>query len=313
MRFGLFGTSNISSTYVKCFKKLGYPIEIVYGSNLKRLEHFAKKNKIPNYSNNIKNLILNKKINNFIIANDPSQHLDLAKILIKEKKNILIEKPLDVSLKKIKNFCKLIQNKRNVIHVVNQNRFDPFYIKLREEIMRQINLFKKKTKYANLNMFFYRGNEYFNSTNGWKKYYSCPMLNQGIHFLDLMIWFFGDVVEVKSLTQKNNNQLKLDDNVIGSIRFKNNVLLNIFSSTSLKRNEIKFEFFCENVLIKFEKNNSFSRIKNFLFNSRSQFDLFLYQSEFFIKSIKEKKLKNNNVIDAYKAVKLAKELNKTYT
>ena len=309
MKIGLCGTSNISKTYLKCFKKLGYEIEIVYGSDLKRLNDFANHNKIKYFTNDINELISKKEINCYIIANDPSKHLDIAEILVKANKHVLIEKPLDVSIEKIERFSELIKNKHNVVHVVNQNRFDPQFIRLRKNLNKQVFNNTKITKYANLRMFFYKNDDYFNSSNQWKKNYSCPMINQGLHFLDLMIWFFGNFLDVKSFSQKDNINLKLNDNIIGLVKFENNVLLNIFSSTSIKRNDVKFEFISDDKYLKFEKKNSLLKLKNFFSLTKTQFDLFLDQCKLFVESVNKNDLKHNNVIQAYNAVKLAKKLN----
>lgn len=309
MKIGLCGTSNISKTYLKCFKKLGHEIEIVFGRDLKRLSNFAKYNKIKYFTNDINELVSKKDINSYIIVNDPSKHIDVAEILVKANKHVLIEKPLDVSVDKIENFIELAKNTNTVVHVVNQNRFDPKFIKLKKKLDDHFLKNKNVTKYAYLRMFFYRNDDYFNSSNQWKKNYSCPMVNQGIHFLDLMIWFFGNFLDVKSFSQKDNINLKLNDNIIGLIKFENNVLLNIFSSTSIKRNDIKFEFICDGRTLKFEKNNSFLRIKDLFSLTTSQFDLFLSQCKLFVDSVKNNDLTHNNVFQAYNAVKLAKKLN----
>jgi len=308
MKIGLCGASNISKTYIKCFKKLGHDIEIVYGNDLKILKNFAELNSIPNYTNNIENLVGDDKIESYLVANDPSKHLDIAEILVKAGKNVLIEKPIDISIDKIENFYQLTKNKKNIIHVVNQNRFDPFYINIKKKLERQIKI-SKNTKFANLTMFFYRDNKYFNHPNKWKKKYSCPLINQGIHFLDLMMWFFGDFLDVTSLSQKDNKELKLHDNIVGSVKFENNILLNIFASTSIKRNEVNFEFFCEDQIINFNKNNSSSKLKTLLTFSKSQFDLFSNQCELFIKSIESQDTEKNNILEAYNAVRLSKRLN----
>ena len=142
-----------------------------------------------------------------------------------------------------------------------------------------------------------------------EKNYSCPMINQGIHFFGLNDLVFGNFLDVKSFSQKDNINLKLNDNIIGLVKFENNVLLNIFSSTSIKRNDIKFEFICDDKIFKFEKNNSLSRIKNLFSLTTSQFDLFLDQCKLFVDSVKNNDLSHNNVFQAYNTVKLAKKLN----
>jgi len=308
MKIGLCGTSNISKTYLKCIRKLGHEIDIVFGNDLQRLKNFSKIHNISNITTNINDLIVDKEIKSYIIANDPSKHLDIAEPLVISGKNVLIEKPLDVSVNKIESFYKLTKNKNNIIHTVNQNRFDPFYFKIKKKLETIIDT-NKNTKHASLRMFFYRNDQYFNSSNQWKKNFSCPLINQGIHFLDLMLWFFGDFLEVRSLTQKDNTHLKLDDNIVGSVKFKNNILLNIFASTSIERNEVDFEFFFNNQTIKFKKKYSSSRIKNILSLSRSPFNLFKDQCNLFIKSIENQDVKKNNIMDAYNVVKLEKKLN----
>ena len=80
MKIGLCGTSNISKTYIKCFRKLGHNIEIVYGNNLERLKKFTNLHSIPHYTNDINDLIKEKDINDMILADST---LNILKIINK--------------------------------------------------------------------------------------------------------------------------------------------------------------------------------------------------------------------------------------
>lgn len=308
MNIGLCGTSNIAKVYIKCFRKLGKSIQLVYGTDLERLKNFAKINKIPNYTNNVNDLKKEKNINSYIIANEPNKHLDIARILFNTNKNLLIEKPIDVSLKKIDHFYKLTKNKKNIIHVVNQNRFDISLINLKKKIQNLIS--HNGTKFGNLNLFYKKDRSYFFSGNNWKVNYSSPLINQGIHFLDILIWIFGDFLEVKSIIKKDNKELKMHDNIAGVIRFQNDVLINIFASTSIKKSEIKFEFYSNKNQIKYKQNDLSKKLNKIFFYKKNQFDLFYDQCKLFLYSIECNDKSNNNILDAYKAVKLAKKLSK---
>ena len=58
-------------------------------------------------------------------------------------------------------------------------------------------------------------------------------INQGIHHLDLLRYFFGEVSEVfANMKNYNNPSIEVEDTVFALIKFKNNILAQVEISTS---------------------------------------------------------------------------------
>ena len=87
-----------------------------------------------------------------------------------------------------------------------------------ESIDRALKKFKKKFNLENLldpgilnlKVFYNRDEKYFLKGNQWRKKYSNPVLNQGIHWIDFINEVFGEIIEIKSLNFKKNTILIFD-------------------------------------------------------------------------------------------------------
>ena len=239
INLAIIGTSEISKIYIESFKKLGIKISYIYSRDINRAKNISKKFKIIGFTNNLNDILDNDLINTVVIATEPNRHLDLANEFLIKNKNVLIEKPIDIDLVKSKNFFKKFTNSKNIIDVVSQQRFNPIIIDFIAQLKTQN---KSDPGFFNLNIFFKKNSDYFMNGNEWKKKFSNPIINQGVHWLDLINEVFGEIVECKSINFKFNKQIAKEDNIVAILKFENNKLVTISASTNIRNKRDYFSY-----------------------------------------------------------------------
>ena len=86
--------------------------------------------------NDIKEADLNEYDSVFICTPD-NEKLKIINYCLKNKKNILIEKPINIGLeKKIKYIEKIANKSKSIVYTAYNHRFEPHFIKIRNLIKR---------------------------------------------------------------------------------------------------------------------------------------------------------------------------------
>ena len=71
------------------------------------------------------------------------------------------------------------------------------------------------------------------------------LLDQGIHLLDILIFFCGDFLDVKSFISNKFWSYKVEDNAYSLIKFKNNVIAMIHSTATQWQHKFRVEIIME--------------------------------------------------------------------
>ena len=58
------------------------------------------------------------------------------------------------------------------------------------------------------------------------------LMNQGIHLVDLLLWFMGDVAEVQAVFDTLSHSVEVEDCITASLRFANGALGSIVATTA---------------------------------------------------------------------------------
>ena len=168
------------------------------------------------------------------ICTPNGNHLDYGKKAAEAGKHVILEKPIEVTLKRAKELIDVC-NKNNVqLAVIYQNRF----IAEVEELKRQI----EKNKLGRLFMGdayikWFRSQEYYDSA-AWRGTSELDgggvLINQAIHTIDLLQWLMGDVETVfGQVGTFTHERIEGEDNAVVTLRFKSGAIGVIEASTSV--------------------------------------------------------------------------------
>ncbi len=157
-------------------------------------------------------------------------HAEMSIAASRHKKHVLVEKPMALNVKDCKEMIKEAQNNGVKLFVVKQNRYNT-PIALTKKAVQDGKL--GKIFMVQCNVMWNRHQEYYSGSDwrGSKKLEGGALHTQVSHFLDLMIWWLGDLVEAKTIMDTLNHNIEIEDCGVAALRFKNGAIGSLFWTT----------------------------------------------------------------------------------
>lgn len=185
------------------------------------------------YYADYKEMLKKEDIDVVNICTPSGLHAEQGIMAIEYGKNVLVEKPIDISLKKADALIRKAKEKNKKLAVVFQGRFLENAIKIKKEI--------EKGKFGKLvlasaNIKWYRHQEYYDKGD-WRGTLALDgggaLMNQGIHGVDLLQWFAGDVEKIVGVSGTlAHKRIEVEDVALAILKFKNGALGTIIASTA---------------------------------------------------------------------------------
>jgi UDP-N-acetyl-2-amino-2-deoxyglucuronate dehydrogenase len=158
-------------------------------------------------------------------------HAQVGARAAKAGKHLVVEKPIDVSLDAADRLIEAAQAAGVALTVISQHRFDPGLVELRQLLgagaLGRLVLGEASTKW-------YRSQAYYDSA-AWRGTYAMDggsLMNQGIHYVDLLRWCMGPVAEVTAVCSTQAHQIEVEDTSLAIVRFASGAAGTILSSTA---------------------------------------------------------------------------------
>ncbi len=167
------------------------------------------------------------------IATPNGFHASYAIKLLNSGYHVLIEKPMALSIKDCEEIVQAEKKSGKQVFVVKQNRYSPPSEWLKEVISNKI---IGDTLMVQVNCYWNRDDRYY-ATSDWKgtrKLDGGALFTQFSHFIDIMYWVFGDIMNPKAII-KNFTHPKLnefDDSGFAQFEFENGGIGSLNYSTS---------------------------------------------------------------------------------
>ena len=124
------------------------------------------------------------------ICTPPAAHADLTVQALQAGCHVVVEKPMALSLEDCDRMLRAREASGKTLSVIAQNRFRRDMRDLKAMLDSGI---AGRLRHAHVNGFFLRGRSYYDLAwrGTWEGEGGGCTINQGIHFLDLMIWMAG--------------------------------------------------------------------------------------------------------------------------
>jgi UDP-N-acetyl-2-amino-2-deoxyglucuronate dehydrogenase len=164
------------------------------------------------------------------IATPHGLHSSMCIAAANSKINILVEKPMALK----SDDCKLMieaAEKNNVkLFVVKQNRYNT-PIALTKNAIESGKL--GKIFMTQCNVMWNRHQEYYNESDwrGQLKLEGGALHTQVSHFIDLLIWWFGDIIQAKTIIDTLNHKIEIEDCGVSALKFNSGVIGSLLWTT----------------------------------------------------------------------------------
>ncbi len=178
------------------------------------------------------------------ICTPSGAHMEPAVAAAKAGKHVIVEKPLEVTLKRCDKIIQACEKAGVTLSAIFPSRF--------HESSRLLKRAVDKGRFGRLTvgdayLKWYRTQQYYDS-GAWRGTWALDgggaVMNQGIHSVDLLIWLMGPVAEITAHTATlAHDRIEVEDVCVATLRFENGALGVIEATTAaypgaLKRIEI---------------------------------------------------------------------------
>ena len=193
---------------------------------------------------NFEEFLANSDIEAVTVATPSGLHLQGALGAINAGKNVIVEKPIEITLERVDQIIKAAEEKGVILGGIFHSR----YFEIPQLIKKTIESGRLGTiAMADAQVKWYRSQEYYDSGK-WRGTWALDgggaLMNQSIHAIDLLSWFMGPIKEISGRCETlAHERIEVEDTAVATCRFENGALGVIEGTTCawpgfLKRIEI---------------------------------------------------------------------------
>jgi len=225
LRYALIGCGRISPNHLAAAQKNNLDIVAICDINTTMLDEkseiFKLGNDVKKYTN-YKDMLENEQLDLIAIATESGKHATIALDCIEAGINLIIEKPIALSLDDADQIISLAKDKNVKVCACHQNRFNKSIQKIRESVEeKRFGRMLHGTAHIRWN----RGENYYTQApwRGTWEQDGGALMNQCIHNIDLLRWMMGEEVsEVFAYTDNLiHNFIDAEDLGLALVKFKN--------------------------------------------------------------------------------------------
>jgi len=250
LKFGIVGCGVISKTHASAISALSNDAELVAVCDVveEKARKLAQDFGVKRIYTDYEKMLLDSEIDVVSICTPSGMHADMAVLAADAKKNVIVEKPMDITLSKADKIIEA-QNRNNVIiSIISQHRYS--------DCMQLLKRLMNEGKFGNIVLAtsytkWYRSQEYYDS-GSWRGTWDLDgggaLMNQSIHYIDMIQWIVGRVSEVFAYcTTRAHNKIEVEDAAVACVKFENGAIGEIVGTTSAYPGfETRLEIFGEN-------------------------------------------------------------------
>ena len=248
MKVAIIGFGNIGKEYLKIINKIN-KITTIYIVDVKSLKQVKnKKIKYLSISNFKKAL---PEISHAFICTPSYLHYKSASFLLKNKINVLIEKPFVLKTTHSKKLIELTNLYKTKCWVMFQNRANSSIKKL-SKILLTKSLGKVETVIAKL-IWKRDAKYYLDEWHGKYQYDGGVLVNQAIHLIDVIVYLFGKIDKFTGFLSYNKKKLDAEDLVNLVFKTNKNIPVSFIATTRASRDfEMSIDIIASKKRIKVE-------------------------------------------------------------
>lgn len=157
-------------------------------------------------------------------------HADMTVAALNKGFNVLVEKPMALTSADCTRMNDAANKNNKKLWVVKQNRYN-VPIKLAKQALTEDKLGKIFMVKCDILWNRYQGYYDESPWRGKKNLEGGALYTQASHFIDLLVWWFGDLVESQCKMETQNHHIQTEDSGIAVLKFSNGTLGNLIWTT----------------------------------------------------------------------------------
>jgi predicted dehydrogenase len=242
--FGIVGCGMISTFHARAIGDVrGAKLVACFDTREAAAGKFAADNHCKSYTK-LEAMLADPDVDVVTIATPSGAHMDPAVAAARAGKHVIVEKPLEITLKKCDRIIEECEKAGVKLAAIFPSRFHDSSVKLKRAI--DGGRFGRLTV-GDAYVKWFRTQAYYDS-GAWRGTWALDgggaLMNQAIHSVDLLTWLMGPVAEIQANTATlAHERIEVEDAAVATLKFANGALGVLEATTAaypgyLKRIEI---------------------------------------------------------------------------
>ena len=185
------------------------------------------------HSTDIEDVLRRPDVDVVCVCVPSGRHAEVGVQAARAAKHLVVEKPIDVTLQAADRLIAACRASGVQLTVISQHRYDLGVRRLRE-LLDSGRLGRPILGDAVIK--WYRTQEYYDS-GGWRGTWALDgggcLMNQGVHYVDLLQWMMGPVDSVSARFSTAAHEIEVEDVVVAVLRFQSGALGSLEASTAV--------------------------------------------------------------------------------
>jgi len=231
LRFGIIGCGVIGRLHAEAITSLP-DAQLVAVADIipERAQELAEKYHVKPYSD-FHEMLAREQLDVVDICTPSGQHGEEAIQVMRSRRHVIVEKPMDISREAIEEMLRVQQEAGVKLAVISQHRFDPVTREVHDLVEEQA---FGRLVLGNAVIPWWRSQAYYDS-GAWRGTWELDgggvLMNQSIHSIDLLQWLMGPVKSVFAYTDTIVHRMETEDVGVAVLRFANGALGTISATT----------------------------------------------------------------------------------
>lgn len=233
LKVGLLGLGRVAEHHKKYLLKNKFlKVSACCDLDSSSLQKFSKFYKTKNNFLSINDFAKSKSFDIAIISTPSGMHTLHSKVLINNKKHVLVEKPAALKFGEHTHLCKLAKSKKVFYDVILQNRLNNAIVFLKD-LLKNKKLGKILKVNVRVNWCRYQ-NYYQDKWHGKWKMDGGVICQQAYHHIDILSYLFPDIKSVFAERFNLQNKLQAEDSFFAICNLNKNILLTFEATTAIR-------------------------------------------------------------------------------
>ncbi|NOY76289.1 MAG: Gfo/Idh/MocA family oxidoreductase [Calditrichaeota bacterium] len=230
--FGIIGCGDIARSHAEAIHRAkNAELKAVYDIFPEKAQTFGQTLNVPAYSD--LDAFLDRKDVQVVSVCTPSKfHYDATLAAARAGKHVLTEKPMATEVAPAEEMIRVCREEGVKLGVIFQNRFDPPVQKVKrllaEEVLGHLTM-------ADAHLKDFRAPAYYAQAD-WRGTWATdgggPIMIQGIHYFDMLLWMAGPVAEVAGFAARQVHPIEVEDTLVATLRYRSGALGVVESATN---------------------------------------------------------------------------------
>lgn len=221
LRFAIVGCGVIAPTHARCIDELPdarlTAVCDIVPEKARRLAEVCRVDAYTDYQE----MFARSDIDVVCVLTPSGLHAQVGIAAAQAGKHVIVEKPIDVTLEKADALINACQKAGVKLCSISQHRFDPAVMALKQAVLEgklgQLNFGGSHTKW-------WRAQAYYDSGD-WRGTQALDgggaLINQSIHYVDLLQYIMGPVEEVHAYTGTlAHERIEVEDVAVAAVKFR---------------------------------------------------------------------------------------------